>query len=144
MIGLTPKPSTRLLWRRRGPRFAASCKEVLITLRQNARAFVETLDFVTSAGHLDGGDGREKLRLPGKGPTAVITDLGIMTPDPVTKELTLTSIHPGVDVEKVKKATGWPLKISSSLKTTEPPTAHELSVLRELHERTAAAHAGQA
>ena len=83
---------------------------MLITLRQNPRAFVETLDFVTSAGHLDGGTGRERLRFPGKGPTAVITDLGIMTPDPVTKELTLTSIHPGVEVERVKQATGWPLK----------------------------------
>ena len=142
VIGDYRKPSTRLPGAGGAPEIAASCKEVLITLRQNARAFVETLDFVTSAGHLDGGDGREKLRLPGKGPTAVITDLGIMTPDPVTRELTLTSIHPGVDVERVKKATGWPLKISPSLKTTESPTARELGVLRELQERTAAAHAG--
>jgi glutaconate CoA-transferase subunit B len=143
VIGDYRKPSTRLPGAGGAPEIAASCKEVLITLRQTARAFVERLDFVTSAGHLDGGDGREKLRLPGKGPTAVITDLGIMTPDPVTKELTLTSIHPGVDVETVKKATGWPLKVSPSLKMTEPPTERELGVLRELHERTAAAHAGE-
>ena len=84
---------TRLPGAGGAPEIAASCKEVLITLRQNTRAFVEKLDFVTSAGHLDGGDSRERLRLPGKGPTAVITDLGILTPDPVTKELTLTSVH---------------------------------------------------
>jgi glutaconate CoA-transferase subunit B len=144
VIGDYRKPSTRLPGAGGAPEIAASCKEVLITLRQNARAFVETLDFVTSAGHLDGGNGREQLRLPGKGPTAVITDLGIMTPDPVTKELTLTRLHPGVDVEQVKKATGWPLKISAPLKTTDPPTDRELGVLRELQERTAAAHAGQA
>jgi glutaconate CoA-transferase subunit B len=144
VIGDYRKPSTRLPGAGGAPEIAASCREVLITLRQNARAFVETLDFVTSAGHLDGGDARERLRLPGKGPAAVITDLGIMTPDPVSRELTLTSIHPGVDVERVKQATGWPLKVSASLQTTAPPAERELRVLRELHERTALAHAGQA
>jgi glutaconate CoA-transferase subunit B len=117
---------------------------VLITLRQNRRAFVERLDFVTSAGHLDGGRSREDLRFPGKGPSAVITDLGILTPDPETKELTLTSVHPGVTVEKVVAETGWPLRIAADVRTTEPPTAQELSVLRDLQERTARAHAGNA
>jgi glutaconate CoA-transferase, subunit B len=144
VIGDYRKPSTRLPGAGGAPEIAASCKEVLITLRQNPRAFVDKLDFVTSAGHLDGGDARARLRLPGKGPTAVITDLGIMTPDPETKELTLTSVHPGVDVDKVKKATGWPLKVSAALTTTEPPTAGELEVLRDLQARTARAHAGQA
>jgi glutaconate CoA-transferase, subunit B len=143
VIGDYRKPSTRLPGAGGAPEIAASCKEVLITLRQNARAFVETLDFVTSAGHLDGGDARTRLRLPGRGPTAVITDLGIMTPDPITKELTLTRIHPGVDVEKVKKATGWALEVSGSLQTTVPPTGRELGVLRDLQTRTALAHAGQ-
>jgi glutaconate CoA-transferase subunit B len=84
------------------------------------------------------------LNLPGKGPTAVITDLGVMTPDPVTKELTLTSIHPGVSVEKAIESTGWPLKVAPQLSTSEAPTETELRVLRDLNERTARAHAGQA
>ena len=54
-----------------------------------------------------------RLNLRGKGPTAVITDLGILTPDPVSKELMLTSIHPGVTVDAVVKATGWPLKVAA-------------------------------
>ena len=114
MIGDYLKPATRLPSAGGAPEIAASCKEVLITLRQNARAFVETLDFMTSAGHVDGPDGRARHRLPGRGPIAVITDLGIMTPDPGTRELTLTSIHPGVAVDAVKKATGWPLAVSRS------------------------------
>lgn len=77
------------------------------------------------------------MGLPGKGPTAVITDLGILTPDHETKELTLTSIHPGITVEKVTEATGWPLKISPRLATTSAPTEVELGVLRDLNERTA-------
>jgi glutaconate CoA-transferase subunit B len=74
---------------------------------------------------------------------AVITDLGILTPDPVTKELTLTSVHPGVTVDKVIAATGWQLKVAAMLETTAAPSAEELSVLRDLQERTARAHAGQ-
>jgi glutaconate CoA-transferase subunit B len=117
---------------------------VLITLRQNKRAFIEKLDFVTSGGHFSGGDSRAKMNLPGKGPTAVITDLGIMTPDETTKELTLTSLHPGVTVEKAIDSTGWALKVAPKLATTEPPSETELRVLRDLNERTARAHAGQA
>ena len=144
VIGPYTKPKVRLPGAGGAPEIAASCKEVLITLRQNKRAFVEKLDFVTSAGHLDGGDARAKLRLPGKGPVAVITDLGILTPDPVTKELTLTSVHPGVTVEKVVAETGWALKVAPTVDTTAPPTEQELFVLRDLQARTAKAHAGQA
>ena len=56
----------------------------------------------------------------------MITDLGILTPDPVTKELTLTSVHPGMTVEQVVAATGWPLKVAPKLETTEAPTENEL------------------
>jgi glutaconate CoA-transferase, subunit B len=143
VVGAYDRPKVRLPGAGGAPEIAASCGEVLITLRQSKRAFVEKLDFVTSAGHLDGGRSREELRFPGKGPTAVITDLGILVPDPGTKELTLTSVHPGVPVEKVVAETGWPLKVAASLTTTEPPTAKELAVLRDLQERTARAHAGQ-
>lgn len=143
VVGSYPAPKVRLPGAGGAPEIAASCGEVLITLRQNKRAFVERLDFVTSAGYLDGGRSREALRFPGKGPTAVITDLGILVPDPDTRELTLTSLHPGVTVEKVVAETGWPLKVAPAVGTTEPPTSHELGVLRDLQERTTRAHAGR-
>src|SRR5579863_9783515 len=122
VIGDYHKPSVRLPGAGGAPEIAASSKEGLITLRQNKRAFVQKLDFVTSGGHFDGGDARKRMGLPGKGPMGVITDLGILTPDPATKELTLTSLHPGVTVEKVIESTGWPLKVSPRLATTPPPT----------------------
>jgi len=142
VIGDYRKPSTRLPGAGGAPAIAASCGEIVITLRHNKRAMVQKLDFRTSGGHLEGGDSRARMRFPGKGPTAVITDLGIMTPDPDTKELTLTSIHPGVPLAKVIENTGWELRVDPNLKTTEPPTETELSVLRDLQERTARAHAG--
>jgi glutaconate CoA-transferase subunit B len=144
VIGDYNKPSTRLPGAGGAPEIAASSKEVLITLRHNQRAFVNKLDFVTSGGHMEGGDSRDRMRLPGKGPTAVITDLGILTPDPVTRELTLTSLHPGVTAEKVVASTGWPLRVAPQLHGTEPPTETELTVLRDLYARTARAHAGSA
>jgi glutaconate CoA-transferase subunit B len=142
--GTYAKPKVRLPGAGGAPEIAASCKEVLITLRQSKRAFVDKLDFITSLGHGEGAGSRDALRLPGKGPVAVITDLGVLTPDPQTRELTLTSLHPGVTVDKVVAETGWPLKVAPSLETTAPPTENELAVLRDLQERTAKAHAGQA
>jgi glutaconate CoA-transferase subunit B len=62
----------------------------------------------------------------------VITDLGVLEPDPDTCELVLTSLHPGSSVEQATAATGWPLRAREPLPTTEPPTDHELRVLREL------------
>jgi glutaconate CoA-transferase subunit B len=141
VIGDYRRPTVRLPGAGGAPEIGAFCKEVLITLRQHPRAFVDRLDFVTSPGHVEGGTSRDRLRVPGKGPIAVITDLGILTPDPTTRELTLTSIHPGVEVEAVVNATGWPLKIAPDLRTTPPPGEHELSVLRDLQERTRDAHA---
>jgi glutaconate CoA-transferase subunit B len=143
VIGPYNRPKVRLPGAGGAQEIAASCGEVLITLRQNSRAFVERLDFMTSAGHFEGGDSRRKMNLPGKGPTAVITDLGILTPDPVSRELTLTSVHPGIAVEQVVAATGWPLKVAPMVRTTEAPTPTELEVLRDLNERTARAHSRQ-
>jgi glutaconate CoA-transferase subunit B len=64
-----------------------------------------------------------------------------MTPDPTTRELTLTQLHPGVTVEQVLSQTGWPLKVAGSLQITAAPTAGELETLRALHSRTKLAHA---
>jgi glutaconate CoA-transferase subunit B len=62
--------------------------------------------------------------------------LGILTPDPVTKELTLTSVHPGVTVDRVVAATAWKLKVAPEVSTTPKPTESELTVLRDLMGQT--------
>jgi glutaconate CoA-transferase subunit B len=125
-------PKVRLPGAGGAPEIAASCGEVIVIVRQSPRAFVEKVDFITSVGHGDGPGAREKLGLRGKGPTRVITDLGILEPDPETKELVLTHLHPGITVEQAKEATGWDLKVAGDLQTTDPPTDDELSKLREL------------
>jgi glutaconate CoA-transferase subunit B len=143
VIGPYAKPKTRLPGAGGAPAIAASCGEVLITLRHNPRAFVSKLDFVTTIGHGDGGDCRTRMGFPGKGPSAVISDLAILTPDAVTKELTLTSVHPGVTVQQVVAATSWPLNVAPVVESTPEPSQTELSLLRDLYARTAKAHAGE-
>lgn len=142
VIGAYNRPKVRLPGAGGAPEIAASTKEVLIILRQSRRTFVEKVEFVTSAGFLGGGDARNRLGIPGAGPKAVITDLGVLSPDPTTKELTLTQIHPGVTLEQVKAATGWDLKASPDLAMTEEPDPEDLRVLRDLKRRTEIAHAG--
>ncbi|GHF20756.1 3-oxoadipate--succinyl-CoA transferase subunit B [Amycolatopsis deserti] len=125
-------PKVRLPGAGGAPEIAANCHEVYVVVRQSKRSFVEQVDFITSFGHGRGKGEREKLGLPGAGPTLVITDLGVMRPDPETAELVLTQVHEGVTVEQVKEATGWDLKVAPELETTPPPTEAELKALREL------------
>lgn len=140
VIGDYRKPATRLPGAGGAPEIASCAGEVVLVLKQSARAFVKKLDFVTSVGHLDGGDARKRLGLPGKGPVAVVTDLCLMEPDPATKELTVTQLHPGVTREQVAKATGWEVGFAGSLRETPVPTQTELETLRDLDRRTKLAH----
>ena len=126
------KPAVRLPGAGGAPEIAASCREVFVMLRQTRRAFVDRVDFVTSVGHGDGPGHRERLGLRGRGPVLVITDLGLLEPDPVTCQLTLTAVHPGVDIDTVRSATGWELAVADPVRTSDPPTTEELAILREL------------
>ena len=127
-------PKVRLPGAGGAPEIAASCREVIIIMRQSPRSFVERVDFVTSFGFGTGPGQRERLGLRGKGPVQVITDLGVLAPDEHTCELTLVAVHPGVDVDTVRENTGWHLAVAEELAVTEPPTAAELRVLRTLQD----------
>jgi glutaconate CoA-transferase subunit B len=139
VIGPYDRPGVRLPGAGGAPEIATLAGEVFIILRHGKRALVDRLDFATSQGFRPGerveGAGRR-----GKGPSVLVTDLGILKPDPQTRELTLVSLHPGITVEQAKAATGWALKVASDLKETPPPTAAELGALRILQERTRRAH----
>ena len=94
------------------------------------RRFPEKLDFRTSAGFLSSRSERQAANLRGGGMLAVVTDLGFMEPDE-TGELVLTALHPGATADQARENTGWELKVADSLRTTLPPGAEELRILRE-------------
>jgi glutaconate CoA-transferase subunit B len=125
-------PTVRLPGAGGAPEIAASCREVVVVVRQSRRAFVDQVDFVTSVGFGAGPGDRRRLGLRGAGPRTVITDLGVLEPDEDSCELTLTSLHPGVTVERARAATGWPLAVAAELRTTAAPDPAELATLREL------------
>jgi glutaconate CoA-transferase subunit B len=144
VVGEYAHPKVRLPGAGGASEIATSAKEVFVMLRQSSRTFVDRIDFITSIGYAQGGRSRDRFAIPGRGPTRVITDLGILTPDPQTRELSLTSLHPGITVEQVKAATAWPLRVADQIAVTPPPTAAELTALRDLQARTARAHGGVA
>jgi glutaconate CoA-transferase subunit B len=137
VVGRYDQPDVRLPGAGGAPEIASSCREVIIVLRHGRDKLVETLDFVTSVGYGAGPGDRARLGLRGGGPSRVITDLGLLAPDPATCELVLTHVHPGVTVEQVRAATGWDLRLAEGLETTPPPTAEELEAVRAV-ERTRA------
>jgi glutaconate CoA-transferase subunit B len=130
-------PKVRLPGAGGAPEIAASCAEVIVIVRQSQRTFVEKVDFVTSVGYGDGPGARERLGLRGKGPQKIITDLGVLTPDPRTCEFAMTAIFPGVTAETVRERTGWDVAIAASaeLEVVAPPAPRELAALREFHSR---------
>ena len=132
VIGHYDAPRARLPGAGGAPEIASNCGEVIVTVAHSRRTLVPRLDFLTTVGHGDGPGARARLGLRGKGPTAVITDLGVLEPDPASAELTLTALHEGVTVEQARNATGWELAVAAPPRVTEAPTDAELEALREL------------
>jgi glutaconate CoA-transferase subunit B len=142
VIGDHADPKVRLPGAGGAPEIAAAAGRVIVIVKQSPRTFVEQVDFVSSVGYGPTGRERDALRtgtdagaILGAGPTLVITDHGVLEPDPETRELTLTRLHEGITVEAARAATGWDLKVADSIKDVPPPTTTELDALRRLRNR---------
>ena len=136
VIGPYAKPKTRLPGAGGATEIAAHAKQVFIVMKASPRSFVAALDFQTSGGHFEG---RGKSGARGGGPTVVVTDVGILKPQP-GGELALVAVYPGIPVEGARAAIGWKLAVGPRLETIDAPTMHELATLRALEARTIAAH----
>ena len=110
----------------------ASMTKVIVAMRHEKRRFVERVDFITSPGFLSGGRSRKQAGLISGGAHLVVTDLGVMDFDRKDGRMRLKSLHPGVAVKTIQESTGFELKIPDRIRRTRPPTAKELSRLREL------------
>ena len=130
VIGDYETPKVRLPGSGGSMEIAAWANRCYIMTPHQKRRFPEKVDFRTSAGFLGGRAEREAAQLRGAGPLAVVTDLGILEPDE-NGELILTALHLGITVEQACANTGWDLNVAPHLRTTQPPTAEELHILRE-------------
>jgi glutaconate CoA-transferase subunit B len=113
---------------------------VIVVVRQTSRSFVQQVDFVTSVGYGSGPGDRERLGLTGAGPKKIITDLGVLEPDPRTLEFTLTGLYAGVTISAAKERTGWDLTIAAEPEIIAAPTPAELAALRSFQGPSARSH----
>jgi len=142
VIGAYDAPTVRLPGAGGAPDIAAMAGEVLVMARHDRRTFVDALDFITTCARVAPGSASSPGAW-GRGVTCVVTDMAVLEPD-ASGELVLAAVHPGVQVDDVRRATGWPLAVAETVSETEPPTAHELRVLRDLRALTERAHARRA
>ena len=123
VIGDYRHPRVRLPGGGGAPAIAAGARETIVIATHSPRTFVPSLDFVTTVPRAGGF-------------TAIVTDLGILRPDATTGELVLVAVHPGVEVDRVREATGWALAVADELGETQAPCEAELLALRALARRT--------
>jgi glutaconate CoA-transferase subunit B len=129
-IGAWQKPQVKLPGSGGAADIASLSKKTLIIMAHERRRFKEKVDYITSPGFGEGEKWRDKVGLPGHGPQAIITTLGILRFDGESREAYLDSYHPGSGVEEIKTHTGWDLKIKPGAAPTPPPTKEELEILR--------------
>ena len=116
----------------------ASAGRMISTVPLESRRFRERVDFLTTAGYLDGPGAREEAGLRPQGPNVCITTMCIFrfdTPDAGRTgscEMYLDGLFDGVSVEEVKAIVPWDLQVASDLVDVPPPTPEELSMINEL------------
>ena len=134
VIGDYSRPTTRLPGSGGACEIAINARQVFVIMRQSRRSFVEKIDFRTSPGNLGGAEEAERIRREGgwlgRGPTVVVTDLGIyhFGDDGAMR---LDSLHPGATIEAVRDTIGWDVRVADHLATTSPPSDDELRLIRE-------------
>lgn len=129
VIGNYAQPKVRLPGSGGACEIAVHAKKVLIIAKQSTRSFPAKLDFLTSAGHLAGGDERRRVGMRGQGPTMVITDLACY--EFRQGEMTLVSLHPEVTLDAVRGTLGWEPRVAQEIEATAVPSREELRLLRD-------------
>jgi len=133
VIGDYERPSTRLPGSGGACEIAINAREVFVIMRQSTRSFVDRIDFRTSPGNLGGAAGsasRAEQGWLGRGPSVVVTDLGIYHFDDAG-EMRLDSVHQGATVDEARATIGWDVRVAESVSETAPPTADELRLIRD-------------
>lgn len=130
VIGDYARPKVRLPGSGGACEIATSAKRTFMIMRLKRRAFVKKLDFLTSPGHLEGGDSRARLGLSGGGPALVITDLALFDFANPEREMQLVAVHPGVSVEQVRAEVAWELRLAPAVQATAAPSDEELRLMR--------------
>jgi len=109
---------------------ATFAKKILVIIKHQKRKIVDHVDYLTTVGYLNGKRSREEAGLPPCAEIKVITNLCVFGFDE-QRTIKVESIHTGVSVDEVVKNTGIELRIDSSIRRTDEPTAEEIRLMRE-------------
>ncbi|MCB8919261.1 MAG: CoA-transferase subunit beta [Ardenticatenaceae bacterium] len=131
VIGPYNRPKVRLPGSGGACEIAINANQIFMIMRLKGRAFVEKLDFLTSPGHLDGGDARERMGYPGRGPQLIITDRALFNFANEAREMTLSELGPNETIDSIQADIPWPLRVSPDLRPMTPPTPEELAIIRQ-------------
>jgi glutaconate CoA-transferase subunit B len=127
-IGVPDQPQVKLPGSGGAADIAALSQRFVIIMQHARRRLCERVDFITSPGYGDGPGWRERVGLPGGGPAALITTLGVF--GFAEGEAVLRSYHPFTSPEEVQEQTGWQLRAAPTLLATPEPTPEELAIIR--------------
>jgi glutaconate CoA-transferase, subunit B len=134
VIGDYEHPTTRLPGSGGACEIAINARQVFVIMRQSSRSFVERIDFRTSPGNLGGAEQSERIRRErgwlGRGPSVVVTDLGVWHFDE-TGEMRLDAVHPGIGIDEIRATVAWEPRLAPAVGETPPPSAEELRLIRE-------------
>ena len=132
-IGDYHNPKSRLPGSGGANPIGSLAKRVIIIALHDTRRLADRVDFITTPGYIDGAGARERWGLPaGTGPEVIITNKAVLRFDRATGEAFLATYHPDTTIDEVRKNTPWDLRVADDVHETEPPTAEELRVLREI------------
>lgn len=132
VIGDYDRPKVRFPGSGGANDLASHASRILIITRHEKRRFPRRCDYITSPGYIDGPDGRKNAGLPVAYPEiVVITDLTVMVIDRSTGRLRVEKLMPGVTIDQVRENTGFDPAEAPEVTIVEPPTAAELTLLRE-------------
>jgi glutaconate CoA-transferase, subunit B len=131
VIGDYAHPKTRLPGSGGACEIAIHARKVSVIMRQGQRSFVEKLHFRTSPGHSGDPEHDRARGWTGSGPTSVVTDLATYLFDDATGEMTLVTLHPGVELDEVRANMAWDPRLAEDVGQTTRPTDEELRILRE-------------
>ncbi len=129
VIGDYAAPKVRLPGSGGACEIAINASALHCLMRLSPRSFVERLDFLTSPGHLDGGDARHRMGMPGGGPSVVVTDRATFDFGGPGSEMRLRTLYPGETLDGVRSAVAWPLVTAPEVEETPAPTPEELRLV---------------
>jgi glutaconate CoA-transferase subunit B len=130
MIGNYVKPKTRFPGSGGGELALFVPRYILFMQQEKTKRFTNRLDYLTSPGHLNSGNGRREAGLREGRRTVVITNMAVFRFDEITKEMYLSGYYPGIAIQKILENMEFSVDVSRAVEAA-PPTADELKILRE-------------